>query len=1009
MGKFYLITTAVLIFFASASLADFYISPDGSDTNPGTQARPFQTLNQARLAVREVNSDMKEDIVVFIAPGEYFFDEPVVFTTADSGTNGYKVLYRNQGQIGSARFVGGRQIKGFKRVGNAWQVDVGKNTFHTLYQNHKRLHKARYPNYIHNEQFPTAHAPYFVSVTGSPLSKPPVPSWLTYNPAEVDLEGIDVGQMKINIFPWGKCNWHRWNCAVTGIDTANHKITFDNMNDGTQIEDRARFYLEDHETFLDDPGEFYLDPETGRLCLIPYPGEQSNPDRLNIVMPLTHDIIRLAGDSIQNPIHDITFEGLALEYTDGVSPLRFWWQLAWGRNDHALIWMNNAAKIEIRNCHLKNSGRHGIMMAGGNNNNKVYGCWVEQMGINGIAMSNFATKDAKNETVTHNIISNCKVHDIGQLGLYASCTTIMGGSYNEISYCELFNSPRYANTMRGNITAKNTRGAEARENPKASKSTDNQFKYLRIYDCGQDSGDMGAIHSCQVNLEGGEYINQYEQITIDNTRAVEGMNDIPPDGIFLDWPGMTMHQRFKDFHIVNSQGQQFRSNGHANAASAVTENVSWKPGFDGSRMQYEKIGLKDDFPKVYGERERKTAPGMVENFKAEAISDTAIKLTWQPPAENKNQQLVYTIYRNDMPWQTTEKTALVNHNLTELQSCNYRISAQNGPLGPLGKLSQSITATTLPDTTPPEIAAAFTVQGQKAIIASFTEPVEKTSAQNLSNYRINADARIVDIKYDTAAPQRITLTLDKALPENQKFTLTARKIKDMAAHPNTMAGRSSKTFTTLSLTAYYPMDETQGQIVHDISGNENKGKIVGNCDWLPNKGIIGGALKLDGVSGYAVCSEKANLGPGDFTIAAWINRNAQDTNIFLSKGNGFGSNQQWSLGWAYPVGSGSVSMRYNGQYWATAEKSVPKGIWTHIAFVRKGKIGHTYVNGKRSGDPHNLSKMGELVNDRPLLIGRREHEPSPAMFSGMIDDIRIYNQALDPAQILALAQRDAEK
>lgn len=86
------------------------------------------------------------------------------------------------------------------------------------------------------------------------------------------------------------------------------------------------------------------------------------------------------------------------------------------------------------------------------------------------------------------------------------------------------------------------------------------------------------------------------------TRTVDSMKDWPPDGIFLDWPKMSMEQVFRNVQILGSQGMQLRSNGPDNEASTRTENVSWKPDFREDRMDYENIGLTAEFPAEFGGR-----------------------------------------------------------------------------------------------------------------------------------------------------------------------------------------------------------------------------------------------------------------------------------------------------------------------------------------------------------------------------------------------------------------------
>jgi hypothetical protein len=77
----------------AATMATYYVSPAGSDANPGTLAAPFQTISKARDVVRTVNGTMTGDIVVTLRGGTYALTSPLAFGTADGGKNGYYVRY----------------------------------------------------------------------------------------------------------------------------------------------------------------------------------------------------------------------------------------------------------------------------------------------------------------------------------------------------------------------------------------------------------------------------------------------------------------------------------------------------------------------------------------------------------------------------------------------------------------------------------------------------------------------------------------------------------------------------------------------------------------------------------------------------------------------------------------------------------------------------------------------------------------------------------------------------
>lgn len=79
----------------AAIQATYYVSPLGSDDNPGTESQPFATIQKARDIVRTVNSNMTGDIYVYLRGGTYTLTDTIDFDQKDSGTNGYNVIYRS--------------------------------------------------------------------------------------------------------------------------------------------------------------------------------------------------------------------------------------------------------------------------------------------------------------------------------------------------------------------------------------------------------------------------------------------------------------------------------------------------------------------------------------------------------------------------------------------------------------------------------------------------------------------------------------------------------------------------------------------------------------------------------------------------------------------------------------------------------------------------------------------------------------------------------------------------
>lgn len=131
---------------SAAVQATYYVAENGSDTNPGTLAAPFRTLDKARQVVRTVNGNMTGDIVVYFRGGQYPFTGPVNFDPADSGTNGYNVSYQAYpGEV--PVFNGGTKVTGWTQTsGNIYQATLTRSTkLRTLYVNGKRAIMARGP------------------------------------------------------------------------------------------------------------------------------------------------------------------------------------------------------------------------------------------------------------------------------------------------------------------------------------------------------------------------------------------------------------------------------------------------------------------------------------------------------------------------------------------------------------------------------------------------------------------------------------------------------------------------------------------------------------------------------------------------------------------------------------------------------------------------------------------------------------------------------------------------
>ncbi len=154
--------------------------------------------------------------------------------------------------------------------------------------------------------------------------------------------------------------------------------------------------------------------------------------------------------------------------------------------------------------------------------------------------------------------------------------------------------------------------------------------------------------------------------------------------------------------------------------------------------------------------------------------------------------------------------------------------------------------------------------------------------------------------------------------------------------------------------------------------------------------------------------EGRGVGTGDFTVSAWIK--PRGTGAVLSAG-GYGS-PGWSLELeernVLQLVSVGADGGFNGRVLSQPE-AVRRDIWQHIAVVaRRGKNEtRIYLNGLPVGrgttGPANLDAKSPL--GLGLILGSAAGVES---FKGLIDEVRLYTRALEPAEVQGLVEPGRE-
>jgi len=85
----------VMMSITTLSGAEFFVSPNGRDSNPGSEVKPFATLDAARDAIRRLPPDEKSrGVTVWIKSGSYTLSDTFELDARDSGREGGPIVYR---------------------------------------------------------------------------------------------------------------------------------------------------------------------------------------------------------------------------------------------------------------------------------------------------------------------------------------------------------------------------------------------------------------------------------------------------------------------------------------------------------------------------------------------------------------------------------------------------------------------------------------------------------------------------------------------------------------------------------------------------------------------------------------------------------------------------------------------------------------------------------------------------------------------------------------------------
>ncbi|HEY9508579.1 MAG TPA: right-handed parallel beta-helix repeat-containing protein [Verrucomicrobiae bacterium] len=481
----------------------FFVATNGNDAWSGQLAAagsqhddgPFATLPRAVIAARKFKSRQPNaSVTIQLRSGIHFLNEPLVLAPDDS--NLQIAAFRNEHPVIS----GGQRITNWKAVTlngkSLWTADVpevkaGRWMFHELWVNGRRAMRARQPNrgFFAVESLPQKSTNWMHGHTNFVFQADD----LKASPSLTNAEVVVMDR------------WVESRLPITGIDEARRVVHFGKRS-VFSLEPGDRYFIENTFEALDAPGEWYLDPVNGKLFYAPRDGERL--DDIEAIAPRLAQLIRLEGD-LENgwAIERLHFRGLSFAHAE--------WCFPEGdeNRDHALklvpeptvgvggfgqaavgvpaaIQGNGVCESVFEDCTFAQLGGYGLDLARGCRSNRINHCEFTDLGAGGIKIGETVIRSKPLEQTSANEISNCEIHDGGNLFRSAVGIWIGQSANNQIVHNAIYD------LYYSGISVGWTWGYGA------SAATNNLFAFNHVHHLGAKSdgeppalSDMGGIYT----------------------------------------------------------------------------------------------------------------------------------------------------------------------------------------------------------------------------------------------------------------------------------------------------------------------------------------------------------------------------------------------------------------------------------------------------------------------------------------------------------------------------------
>lgn len=496
---------------------ELHVAPSGNDTNAGTAAHPFATLERARDEIRVVKSGIglpTGGVVVTLHGGLYSLVKPFDLTAEDSGTVASPIVYRARNKD-EVRITGGKSVIGWKPVTDPTVLSrldpaardkvvwadlraMGVHDYGTigggfgmrggpgmeLFFNDQPMTLSRYPN------------DGFIKITSAEG-----PTEKVIGNRKGRVEGI-IGYEDDRPSRWSneKEGWvlgywfHDWaeqRQRIESIEKTTKRLTLATPHHHYGYRAGQWFYGFNLLCEIDRPGEWYLDRAAGSIYFWPPSPIENGRTAVSVLDNLVN----------MNNAKHVTLQRLTLEVVRGNA-----------------VTMTGADNDRLIGCTLRNIGSWAVRITGMKSG--VVGCDITATGDGGISLNG---GDRVKLIPAGLYAENNYIHNWSRWNRMNRHGIALNGVGNRAAHNLLHDSPHSAIHFSGN---------------------DHVIEYNEIHSVCTESNDAGAIYA------GRNWTMRGTVIRYNHLHHIRGFQDKGCIGIYLDdmYSGTAIHSNL--FHDV---------------------------------------------------------------------------------------------------------------------------------------------------------------------------------------------------------------------------------------------------------------------------------------------------------------------------------------------------------------------------------------------------------------------------------------------------------------------------